>query len=146
MESKNRSRDKVLFWLVLVDVVLLIIQYIVGMFVNLYVQFPDTLPGSNGWEWGLSHSSFLVVHVLVGSIIVLFSIVALGFAIAMRRTSVITLSSLGFLMVAFAWINGREFLDNVQQNLYSYLMAVGFIGAVAFYGWLLRYLHNAARK
>lgn len=140
------QKNKFLFGIVTVDIVCLAIQYVLGMFVNLYVQFPGTLPHNDAWAWVFSHSGVTTAHIILGSIVVLLSIVALCFSIATRKASVMTLSILGFLMVAFAWLSGARFLGNVAQNAPSFMMAIGFIGSIVFYGWQLFALYRYNRS
>ena len=133
MNSNENARGRVLTALVLANVLLLVAQYLLGMYVNLFVQFPDSLPQGNGWSWVFSNSSVTVAHVVLGPAIALLSIAVLGLSIAHRRALVITSSALGLLMVLFAWLSGSDFLSRGQQDSSSYTMAIGFVAAMVFY-------------
>ena len=148
MSSNENGIGRVLTALVLADALLLVVQYALGMYVNLFVQFPDSLPQGNGWSWVFSHSSATVAHVALGTAIALLSIVVLGLSIAHRRALVITTSALGLLMVLYAWWSGSDFLSRGQKNASSYTMAIGFVGAVVFYIWqiILLFRHTTAPK
>lgn len=131
--SKTARRGTVLGWMIVLLIACLVAQYVLGIFVNLVVQFPITLPNGNAWSWGLSHSTVLYAHVIVGSFIVLLSLVTLGLSIAYRQWMVLTLSIVATLMVIFAWLSGDEFMVLGQQNASSIRMALGFIAALMAY-------------
>lgn len=133
MNSKHSGKGKVLRGILLFEVVCLVAQFILGMFANLFVQFPNSLPNGNAWSWAMSHSTVLYAHIVLGTAIVLLSLVLLGLSIAYRRAFVITLPILGLLMVILAWLSGDDFLARGQQNTSSFTMAIGFIGALVFY-------------
>ena len=148
MNSNENARGRVLTALVLANVLLLVAQYLLGMYVNLFVQFPDSLPQGNGWSWVFSNSSATVAHIALGTAIAFLSIVVLVVSIARRRALVITSSALGLLMVLFAWWSGSDFLSRGQRDVSSYTMAIGFVGAVVFYIWqiILLFRHGGTSK
>jgi len=143
MESNNVRKAKTLTALVLADLYCLVAQFLLGTYVNLYVQFPDSLPGGNAWAWTLAHSGITTLHIALGTAIIVLSGIVLVLSIVQRHGTAIVTSALGLLMVLFAWFSGDRFLENVQNNTFSYMMAVGFIGAVSFYIWQIYVL---ARK
>jgi hypothetical protein len=148
MDSNENGRGRVLTALVLANVLLLVVQYALGMYVNLFVQFPDSLPQGNGWSWVFSNSSVTVAHIALGTTIALLSIVLLGLSIAHRRALITASSALGLLMVLFAWWSGSDFLSRGQRDVSSYTMAIGFVGAIVFYIWqiILLFRHRTASK
>jgi len=132
--------------LVLVMLVLLILQFMSGMVTNLYVQIPDSVSNQptqgrefyavwgSALRWTLAHGSlFLRLHVILGVLLLLLSLVIMGSAIASRRGVWVLYSILGWLMTTGAAINGMFFLSYGQHNLNSLIMSFAFIGASAFY-------------
>ncbi len=113
---------------------LLVVEFILGMMVNLYVEFPDANQEN---AWHLMNSSVPVfVHVLFGSLLVLVAIAHLISAIASRKIPLIVFSFLGSLGVIFAAISGSSFMEN-PTNLNSFLMSLGFVLALLSYMFVL---------
>jgi len=132
--NQTKKRLNMLHGTFLVTLILLVIQYIFGMIVNLYVQFPNTLSNGNGWGWAMTHTFVVPVHVILGTTLLVVALVGLGMSIWKRRIPEILVAVLGFAMIVFAWISGATFLASGQQNGVSLQMALGFIGAVIAYG------------
>jgi hypothetical protein len=123
--------------------VLLAIEFLIGMVVNLFVQVPSVHPGANAPEyfsgvvqgvvWALLHAPlWLLIHAIVGLVLFLVSLILIGFAIAARRRAWIIVSVLGFIGIMAAGFNGASFM-NYGQNFSSLLMSVGFLLAAVFY-------------
>lgn len=118
----------------------MIVQFLLGMYINLYV----TIPAMNGFSMmGFEplYGGFPVVmaHMFLGILIGLTSIgiMILSVGTGSRR---IMLGSAGlFLSVLLAGIDGLFFLFDGQNNLNSYLMSTGFILAMLFSVLLLIY-------
>lgn len=117
--------------------ILLAVQFFIGMWVNLFVQVPDKHPGVNAPEyfsgvfqgvlWALSSAPlWLRLHASVGLLLFLASIVLLVLAIAARRGSWIAVAIVGFLGIVGAGFNGASFM-NYGHDFSSLLMAVGFL-------------------
>ena len=122
---------------------LLAIQFLIGMLVNLYVQVPSAHPGANapeyfsgvaqGVAWALVHAPLaLLIHTIVGLLLFLASLVLIGLAIAARSRAWIVTSVLGFIGIMGAGFNGSSFL-NYWHDFSSLLMAIGFLLAVISY-------------
>jgi hypothetical protein len=125
----------------------LIIQYLLGMAVNLFVKIPTDHPGANPPEyfggvaasvsWAILHGgSWLTLHAAWGLGVVLAALGTLVQAIRLRGGGRITLAALGFVGVLGAGFNGGSFL-NYQEDFSSMLMAVGFALAISAYVALL---------
>lgn len=112
-----------------ITVIGLIVQYLTGMFANLFVEFPSNLPGGNAWGWVDHHSPLILFHVILGMLLVVLTIVSLVLAFIIKDRASITFTILSVLLLAFAWISGRNFLNYGQQDINSYFMAIGFLGA-----------------
>ena len=110
----------------------LLIEFILGMYTALFVEFPDTLTDGNAWAW--SQGSLVVqAHVLVGTLLVLLVLatVVLGF-VARNRNAIISAIA-GLVLVAVAYVSGSIFLANIANDNYSFYMALGFVGSVVAY-------------
>ena len=126
---------------------MLIIQFLLGMAVNLFVTIPSNHPGANPPEyfsgvvtsvrWAILHGGlWLTLHAVWGLLIVLGAVGTLVQAIRIGGGGRITLAVLGFIGVLGAGFNGGSFL-NYAENFSSMLMAVGFALAISAYITLL---------
>ena len=128
---------------VVITLLLLAVQFLIGMVVNLYVQVPSVHPGAGasdyfigvvqGVGWVLVHGTLaLWIHTVIGLLLVLASFVLLGLAIASRRRVWIIISLLGLMGIAGAGFNGASFL-NYGHDFSSLIMSTGFLLAVISY-------------
>jgi hypothetical protein len=113
---------------------LLVAQYVLGMAVNLYVQFPSDLPGGNAWQWAFANSALIGAHIVVGTGILVLAVVALALSISARITVGRVAAVLGLVMILVAFFSGATFLSSGQQAVSSFLMALGFLGSLLAYG------------
>ncbi|MGH2465098.1 MAG: hypothetical protein ACRDGI_06525 [Candidatus Limnocylindrales bacterium] len=134
----------------------LLVQFLLGMFVNLFVTIPDDHPGARPTEyfggavqsvqWATTAGPpALALHAFVG--IVLF-VGALGLVVRVRRLLqrfLTTWATLGLLMIVAAGFNGASFL-NYNEDFSSMLMAVFFALAVLSYGLILYRLGAEAMR
>jgi hypothetical protein len=125
----------------------LIIQFLLGMAVNLFVAIPTDHPGANPPEyfggvvtsvsWAILHGGlWLTLHATLGLVLLLAALGTLVQAIGLRGGGRITLAALGFVGVLAAGFNGGSFL-NYHEDFSSMLMAVGFALAMSAYVALL---------
>jgi len=126
---------------------MLIVQYLLGTTVNLFVKIPGDHPGANPPEyfggvvtsvsWAILHGGlWLTLHAVFGLVLVLAALGTLVQAIRLRGGGRITLAALGFVGVLAAGFNGGSFL-NYHEDFSSMLMAVGFALALVAYVALL---------
>ena len=131
--------------------ILLAAQFLIGMLVNLFVTVPASHPGANAPEyfsgvvqvvaWALFNAQWqLLVHVALGLLIFLLSIVLLVLAIVSRRGAWITISILGFIGIIGAGFNGASFM-NYGHDFSSLLMAIGFLLAAISYTIAISFKH-----
>jgi len=120
---------------------LLLIQFIVGMYLNFYVELPDTHPGAAGSyapsiPWALAgHAGLaLAIHVTGWILLTLGAIALLARCIMSRRRALIISSSLGLLFILMAGSGGLTFLNRGGSDQESFMMAIGFILAFIAYG------------
>jgi hypothetical protein len=132
--------------------VALVVQFLLGMAVNLFVKIPGNHPGANPPEyfggvvqsvsWAVLHGPLLLqLHAAFGLVLVAGSIYLLVQGIATRRGGLVTTTVLGFVGTLGAGFNGGSYL-NYNEDFSSMLMATGFaVAAVAYLFALYLALH-----
>ena len=111
----------------------LVVQFVAGMIVNLYVAFPGSLPAGSAWAWSFAHTGIVPLHVALGTVILVLSLAAIEFALwAEHRAGALSVG-VGFVCVAVAYLGGMWFLTYGQSDLSSLVMALGFIAACVSY-------------
>jgi hypothetical protein len=126
---------------------MLILLFLLGTAVNLFVKIPTDHPGANPPEyfggvvtsvsWAILHGGlWLTLHAALGLVLVLAALGTLVQAIRLGGGGRITLAALGFVGVLGSGFNGGSFL-NYHEDFSSMLMAVGFALAMAAYVALL---------
>jgi hypothetical protein len=121
----------------------LLVQYLLGMAVNLFVTIPTQHPGANPPEyfsgvvqsvtWAVLHGPLLLVlHAAFGLLLVVASIAAVVRAWPLGGRMLRWATALGALFVLAAGSNGSSFL-NYNQDFSSMIMASFFALAVASY-------------
>jgi len=121
----------------------LIVQFLLGMAVNLFVTIPTNHPGANPPEyfggvaqsvtWAILHGHVLLqIHAVLGLLLVLNALGLLLAAIRARARDLITVTSFGLFGVLAAGFNGGSFL-NYNQDFSSMIMAAGFAAAMISY-------------
>jgi hypothetical protein len=130
--------------------VMLIIQFGIGIAVNLYVTVPasDTGSGILGAVGKAlsSGSGALVAHAGLGLLIVLATLALIVRAIIVRHTATIVLSVLGLLSTLAAAFNGARFVSDGGLNNASLAMALAAGGAMLWYAILLFVLGNTQAR
>jgi hypothetical protein len=131
-------KDKVflrpLFMMASFELAFLVIQFLVGMYVNLFVTLPQPLSflGMMGFMGAYSGFAFVMVHMMIGILVGLTSIGILFVSLFSGRFNMSILSISLLLSIILAGVNGLFFVFYGQNNLNSYLMSIGFILAVIF--------------
>jgi hypothetical protein len=121
----------------------LLIQFGLGMGINLFITIPQHHPGANasnfvvGWfvsvVWGIAHGGLLVtLHAVLGLLLVLSAISTIVGPLRFGLRGVAFANAAGAVCMLVAAINGAAFLT-YQQNVNSFLMALGFGGALLCY-------------
>ena len=114
-------------------IILLIIQYILGMFTNMFVKFPDN--GTTGQLWEFSWKQIpLALHILVGLSLLISAVALVARAIRSKNNKWITVSIIGTLAIVVAGASGATFIPT-QKDLYSFVMAMAFIIAFISFSW-----------
>lgn len=121
----DRLRSQIVPWAWTV-LALLLVQNVLGIYLNLYVP----LPPSNDLAILLASYSVLAMHVAVGFLILGATGVVLFLAARTRRVVLWApaLGGLAFALLAFS--SGVEFTIGGQDDLYSFIMEILFLGVV----------------
>jgi len=124
--------------------VLLVVQFVVGMSVNLYVTIPTHHPGAGSGPylsgavasvlWSFSSGlPLLIIHVVIGIVLLLNGVELVLHAVRSHRGPAPTwLAAVGLAAILFAGFNGASFLK-YNLNISPMLMSVGFAVAVVCY-------------
>ena len=112
--------------------VLLVIQFLFGMYINLYVKFPTGGPAEY-WKFAW-HTWPVVFHIILGTLILLFSINSLVRAIRLKNRHWIKFISLGVAAMLLSVIGGETFITT-QNELASYGMSFGFLVGLLALNW-----------
>ena len=114
-------------------VIVLAIEYLLGMTSNLFVQFPNSK--SEGAMWAYAFKSIpTALHIIVGILLVGGSIMLLIRSIQRKNKLWIRISIIGLITLIMAAMSGSRFIPT-QQASYSYIMSIAFIAAFLAYGW-----------
>jgi hypothetical protein len=144
MEKEARFRPTLGF-----AIGMLLIQYLLGIAVNLFVVIPNNHPGANPSEyfggvvtsvsWAILHGGLLLtLHAVWGLVLLLGAIGTLVQAIRLGGGARVTWSAVGLFGVLAAGFNGGSFL-NYHQDFSSMLMAIGWaLGMTAYVVLLYR--------
>jgi hypothetical protein len=127
----------------LVVLLVLVVEFLLGMAVNLFVTIPKNHPGANPPEyfggvadsvtWAVLHGPLLLVlHAGLGLLLILFSVNLLAQGIQSRARRILLPTLIGALGVIAAGFNGGSFL-NYDQDFSSMLMAAFFAVALVSY-------------
>ena len=126
---------------------MLVIQFLLGMVVNLFVAIPQNHPGAHPPEyfsgvvasvsWAVLHGGvWLMLHAVWGLLLVMGAAGTMLQAIRLGGGVRVALAVLGLVGVLGAGFNGGSFL-NYHEDFSSMLMAVGFALALTVYLVLL---------
>jgi hypothetical protein len=130
--------------------VMLIIQFGIGIAVNLYVTVPGADTGSGIFgavgKALSSGSASLAAHAGLGLLIILAALGLIVRAIILRHTPTIVLSVLGLLSTLAAAFNGARFVSDGGPSNASLAMALAAGGAMLWYAILLFVLANTEAR
>ena len=125
--------------MIIVLFLFLFIQFLLGMYINLFVTIPAI---SSFFMMGYGpYGGFPLVmaHMFLGILIGLISLGILFLSIGTGQRNMLISATGLFLSVLLAGIDGLFFLFDGQNNINSYLMSTGFILAIFFSILLLVY-------
>jgi hypothetical protein len=126
----------------MVEIILLAVQFIIGMWMNLFATFP-TLNSSFPMLEIMDVMIWvpeLMIHMMVGMVVGLLSLVIFMMTIMKGNYKMIMISTIGSVSILFAGISGLDFMfSDFQNNISSFIMSVGFIFAIISYFILIYY-------
>ncbi len=107
------------------------LQFLLGMWSNLYAPFPDTTSEEQLWKFAGSQLP-VMLHVLLGTLLVFGSLALVVQAMRSGYRLWKIGSAIGFGSILLAWAAGREFVAT-QKDAFSFGMAIFFIIALITY-------------
>ncbi len=118
----------------LIMVSLLAIQFLLGIYINLYVAFPPVFSNSfgmgfrTGFGMGIGMMPYfsIVMHITLAFLILFASFIMLFLSLRINNKNLIIESFVSFFFVLIAGLSGFLFLFN-ENNIYSFMMAVSFV-------------------
>lgn len=110
---------------------ILMVQYLLGMATNLFVQFPQSQNASQLWEFAWKQLP-LASHIITGIALLIGAVVLLIQSIKKRQRKWILVSTIGLVSIIVAGYSGATFIPT-QINIYSFIMSLGFIIALLSY-------------
>ncbi len=132
MEMEKTLKPRMFVREVTLANVTLVIQFLLGMYVNLYVEFPTSGP-ADAWRFAWS-SAPVAAHIILGALILLASISMLVRSIIRKNRHWIIVSSVGVAGMLLAVVGGETFITSLNE-LTSFLMSVGFLVALLALNW-----------
>lgn len=112
--------------------VMLILQFALGIGVNLYIS-----PAKGGFGEAFSNGPLLAIHAVLGLLLILAAISQLVLAIRVRQRAIIALSAVGLLAIVVAASSGASFLSDQAEGS-SLGMALATAVAMLCYAVCLR--------
>jgi ACR3 family arsenite efflux pump ArsB len=129
-KQKTESRQAGLRQANLAILIVLIVQFALGMGVNLYVTLPAAgHPGHASW---FGNGTLLALHAALGMFLILAAIFVLVRSIMARNAAIIVTSAAGLVAILLAAFFGSGFTDKLTDG-YSIGMALAFAAALACY-------------
>ncbi len=121
MKSFSSDQKKLLSVSLFIMLVILIIQFLSGMYVNLFVEVSKS--GSEMQR--IAGNGMLLFHFITGLILILCSIALVIVSIAVKSATLITLSIVGVAGIVFSYLCGIFFIK-APAEIISFFMALGF--------------------
>ena len=110
----------------------LVVQFLLGMYINMYVEFPKNGPAA---AWAFARSSFVVMtHIILGTLLVVGGISLLVRAIRAKNRHWTIVASIAVFGMLMSWSGGERFITT-QNDVASYFMAVGFLITLLGLNW-----------
>ena len=125
-------------------IALLMVQFFIGLAVNLWITLPRHHPGTNaadyftgvgqGVSWALAKSGIvlLALHIIIALLLVVVTIAFMIVALVKKNRFWIVAHALGAFFIQAAFFNGASFL-NYSEQFSSFLMEVFFVLSITVY-------------
>ena len=143
--NRNTAASKLAVNLILLEFLLLIIQFIIGMWMNLFAVFPSF--SSSFFMYGMMRVMFsvpeLMAHMMLGVLIGLISIMIFMILAMGGDYRLLSQSAIASISILIAGISGLEFVfSGYVNNVFSFIMSIGFIFTVVAYSLILYLLSS----
>ncbi len=115
----------------IIAVITIAIQFVLGTIASMYVEFPEGADSAAQWHF-IWTSPIVLAHVLLG---VAIAIGAARFLIAVwlkKQKDLLPYAASGAVAVFLAALGGERFVAT-QDDLWSLLMALGFLASIIIY-------------
>ena len=144
-KNRNSTASRLAINLILLEFLLLVIQFIIGMWINLFAVFPSF--GSSFFMYNMMRVMFsvpeLMVHMMTGFLIGLISIMIFMILAIGGDYRLSSLSAIGSVSILAAGIGGLEFVfSGFGNDVFSFIMSLGFIFTVVAYSLILYLLSS----
>jgi hypothetical protein len=137
------ASDKALRFLAFVGLLLLLVEFLFGMLVNLFVALPSPQPWTTsstsgnmqqGLAWSLEQTSMpmLLLHVVLGLLLVLIALALLVLSLIARQGTWVAVSLLAAAGMVIATLSGASFVESGVAAS-SLAMTLGFLLALIAY-------------
>ena len=107
----------------LAALVLLVVQFGIGMAVNLYVAVPGSDHGQKIWTTISAGPAGLTIHIVLGLLLILAAVGLVVQAVIARHRALIVAAAIGLLALIGAAAQGASFVDNGHPSA-SMTMAI----------------------
>ncbi len=114
-------------------IVLLAVQYILGMINNFFVQFPQSNQPEVMWRYAASQASE-IGHIFLGLALFVSAVIFVIRAGRAKNRTWIIASIIALAGIMSAIYGGVTFVPS-QNDLLSFVMAVAFLVSLLAYGW-----------
>jgi hypothetical protein len=111
---------------------LVVIEFLLGMSLNLFVVLPAGSPASI-----LAASPLLDIHLVFGVLLLGIAANAVRLSARARSGTALVVSGVGFVSGLGAFAAGMAFAFGDQSNIASFAMSVGFVGLLVAAGYLM---------
>ena len=118
-----------------VMIVILALQYILGMAAMAFVKFPESATAAQYWDFANSQW-LLVAHMGVATGLVIGAVIVLVRAFLQKNTVWKIAATVGFVSIIVAGLGGERFVST-QSDIWSLVMGLGFLAAFLSYGWAI---------
>ncbi|MHB8396618.1 MAG: hypothetical protein ACYDBK_05375 [Thermoplasmataceae archaeon] len=138
--SQNGRQTSLLLTGVMAELVLLAIQFVIGMWMNFFALFPSTNVAfpMYGMMNVMVSVPELMAHMMIGMLIGLVSLMIFVISLMGGFRKSAMLSAIASFSIFLAGMSGLEFiLTGFQNNILSFTMSLGFVVAAISYVFLM---------
>lgn len=144
--GRANPRSRFVVNLIFMEFLLLTIQFIIGIWMNLFAPFPSF--GTSFFMYGMMQVMFsvpeLMVHMMNGILIGLVSLMIFMLLATGNDYRLSLLGGAASFSILIAGISGIEFMfSGFTNNAFSFLMSLGFIFTVIAYSSILYIVSNS---